>query len=345
MTGKGTGRRSTNPTRAICCAFALLASSAQADNIADFYRGKTINVLIGVNVGGGYDFEARLLARFMRAHIPGNPVLVPQNVIGAGGIKMANYLYSIAPQDGTAIGMFPATLVAAQAVGTEGAQYDANRFAWIGSMSRSPVTLAVWHTAPVQTIADAQRQEIVVAASNKGAITYTFPHMLNELIGTRFKIVSGYQGNSTMTVAMERGEVQGVTNSWDSWKAFNPAWIADKKIRVLVQDEPKAEELRNVPSVQELARNADDRKVIDLIVSGDALGKPLASPPNVPPERVAALRDAFEATLRDPAFLEAAAAARAEITPIYGAELQAIVAKVLATPKNLAERARTIIAE
>jgi tripartite-type tricarboxylate transporter receptor subunit TctC len=330
---------------AICCALVLLASAAQADSVADFYRGKTINVLIGVNVGGGYDFEARLLARFMRAHIPGNPALVPQNIIGAGGIKMANYLYSIAPQDGTAIGMFPATLVAAQAVGTEGVQYDANRFSWIGSMSRSPVTLAVWHTAPVQTIADAQRQEIVVAASNKGAITYTFPHMLNELIGTRFKIVSGYQGNSTMTVAMERGEVQGVTNSWDSWKAFNPAWIADKKIRVLVQDEPKAEELRNVPSVQELARNADDRKVIDLIVSGDALGKPLATSPNVPAERVAALRDAFEATLRDPAFLEAAAAARAEIAPIHGVELQAIVAKVLATPKNLAERVRTIIAE
>jgi tripartite-type tricarboxylate transporter receptor subunit TctC len=313
--------------------------------VADFYRGKTISVLIGVNVGGGYDFEARLMARFMRAHIPGNPVLVPQNMIGAGGIKMANYLYSIAPQDGTAIGMFPQTLVAAQAVGTEGVQYDANKFFWLGSISTSPVTLAVWHTVGAQTIEDARKREIVVAASNKGAITYTFPHMLNELLGTRLKIVSGYQGNGTMTIAMERGEVEGVTNSWDSWKSFNPAWVQDKKIKVLVQTEPKAKDLADVPSVQELARNENDRGIIRLIVSGDALGKPMATAPNVPPERVQALRDAFDATLKDPAFIEAASAARVEINPVHGPALQATVEKVLATPKNLAERAKAIIAE
>src|SRR6266853_931324 len=157
---------------------ALLSTHAcAADTVADFYRGKTINVYIGVNVGGGYDFEARLLARFMKARIPGNPTLVPQNMIGAGGIKMANFLYSIAPQDGTAIGMFPNTLIAVQEVGTDGAQYDANKLFWLGSMSTSPVTLAVWHTSGIQTIDDARRKEIVVAASNKGAITYTFPRM------------------------------------------------------------------------------------------------------------------------------------------------------------------------
>jgi tripartite-type tricarboxylate transporter receptor subunit TctC len=329
------------------CGIVLMvaASPAQADSVADFYRGKTINVLIGVNVGGGYDFEARLLARFMRAHIPGNPALVPQNMVGAGGIKMANYLYSIAAQDGTALGMFPSTLIAAQAVGTEGVQYDANKFFWLGSMSTSPVTLAVWHTAGVQTIDDARRKEIVVAASNKGAITYTFPRMLNEFLGTRFKIVSGYQGNSTMTVAMERGEVEGVTNSWDSWKSFNPAWVQDRKIKVLVQTEPKSKELVGVPSVQELARNENDRRIIQLIVSGDALGKPVATSPNVPIERVQALRDAFDATVKDPGFIEAAAAARAEIDPVRGLALQATVERVLATPKNLAERAKMIIAE
>jgi len=323
----------------------LAVSPAHAESVADFYRGRTINVLIGVNVGGGYDFEARLLARFMRAHIPGNPLLVPQNVIGAGGIKMANYLYSIAAQDGTAIGMFPSTLVAAQAVRTDGVQYDANKFAWLGSITTSPVTLAVWRDSPVRSLDDARRQQVVVAASNKGAITYTFPHMLNELLGTKFKIVSGYQGNSTMTVAMERGEVQGVTNSWDSWKSFNPAWVREGKIRVLVQTEPKAKDLPDIPSVQELARSASDRQVMALIVSGDALGKPLAASPNIPPERVQALRDAFEATIRDPAFIEAAAAARVEINPISGTALQATVARVLATPQDLAERARMIIAE
>src|SRR6266699_1475191 len=248
---------------------ALLPSDAGADTVADFYRGKTINVYIGVNVGGGYDFEARLLARFMKSYIPGNPTLVPQNMIGAGGIKMANFLYSIAPQDGTAIGMFPNTLIAVQAVGTEGAQYDANRFSWIGSMSMSPLTLTVWHSSGVRTIEEARQKELVVAASNKGAITYSFPRMLNEFLGTRLKIVSGYQGNSTMTIAMERGEVDGVTNSWDSWKSLNPAWISEKKINVLVQTEPKSPDLK-IPSIAELVRNEDDRRVIELIVAGDA---------------------------------------------------------------------------
>jgi tripartite-type tricarboxylate transporter receptor subunit TctC len=325
-------------------AAAFGSAAARADAVADFYRGKTINVYIGVNVGGGYDFEARLLARFMKAHIPGNPTLVPQNMIGAGGIKMANYLYSIAPQDGTAIGMFPNTLIAVQAVGTEGAQYNANKFSWIGSMTTSPLTFTTWHTSGVRTIEDARGRELVVAASNKGAITYTFPRMLNEFLGTKLKIVSGYQGNSTMVVAMERGEVDGVTNSWDSWKSLNPAWLAEKKINLLVQTEPKAKDL-DIPSVQELAKNEDDRKVIQLIISGDALGKPMATSPNVPADRVKALRDAFDATVKDPEFLKAAAAARIEVSPILGVQLENTVEKVLATPKNLAARAKAIIAD
>jgi tripartite-type tricarboxylate transporter receptor subunit TctC len=339
-------RKASTPVRVAVLALGvvLLANQARADTVADFYRGKTINVYIGVNVGGGYDFEARLLARFMRAHIPGNPVLVPQNMIGAGGIKMANFLYSIAPQDGTAIGMFPNTLIAVQAVGTDGAQYDANRFFWLGSMTTSPLTFTTWHTTGVKTIEDARRRELTVAASNKGAITYTFPRMLNEFLGTRLKIVSGYQGNSTMVVAMERGEVDGVTNSWDSWKSLNPSWLTDKKINLLVQTEPKARDL-DIPSVQELARNDEDRQVIALIISGDALGKPLAMTPNVPPERVKALRDAFDATVKDPEFIKAAAAARIEVNPIRGETLQSTVNRVLATPKHLVARARSIIAE
>ncbi len=323
---------------------AVVPSAAVADPVADFYRGKTINVYIGVNVGGGYDFEARLLARFMKAHIPGNPTLVPQNMIGAGGIKMANYLYSIAPQDGTAIGMFPNTLIAVQAVGTEGAQYDANKFSWLGTISTSPLTFAVWNTSGVRTIEEARQKQLTVAASNKGAITYTFPRMLNEFLGTKLKIVSGYQGNSTMVVAMERGEVDGVTNSYDSWKSLNPAWLREKKINLLVQTEPKSKEL-DIPSVQDLARTEDDRKIIQLIVSGDAIGKPLATAPNVPAERVKALRDAFDATIKDPAFIEAAATARVEINPIQGVQIQNTVGQVLATPKRLAERAKAIIAE
>jgi len=328
----------------LALAGALHCSGARADTVADFYRGKTINVYIGVNVGGGYDFEARLLARFMKARIPGNPTLVPQNMIGAGGIKMANYLYSIAPQDGTAIGMFPNTLIAVQAVGTEGAQYDANKFSWIGSMTTSPLTFSTWHTTGVRTIEEARGRELTVAASNKGAITFSFPRLLNEFLGLRLKIVSGYQGNSTMVIAMERREVDGVTNSWDSWKSLNPSWISERKINVLVQTEPKSPDLK-IRSIQELVRNDDDRRVIELIVAGDAIGKPMATSPNVPAERVKALRDAFDATVRDPEFIKAAAAARLEVTPISGRRIQDTVARVLATPSHLAARAKSIIAD
>lgn len=329
---------------AFAAGFAL-SPLAHAASVGDFYKGRTVNVLIGVNVGGGYDLEARLVSRFIGTHIPGNPTFVPQNMIGAGGIKMANYLYGIAPKDGTAMGMFPNTLIAAQAVGTQGVQYDADKFFWVGALGTTPMTMAVWHTSGVKTIAGARKKELVAAASNKGAITYTFPRMLNEFLGTKFKIVSGYQGNSTMTIAMERGEVNGVTNSWDSWKSLNPEWIKEKKVTLLVQTEPKSPELAGIPSVQELARNDDDRKVINLIVSGDALGKPMATAPGVPADRVAAIRAAFDAIVKDPAFLAAAKAAKIEVHPVRGEQLQETVHRVLATPKNLAARARAIIAD
>jgi tripartite-type tricarboxylate transporter receptor subunit TctC len=328
----------------LLAAAAGLPSHAHADEVADFYRGKTINVYIGVNVGGGYDFEARLLARFMRAHIPGNPTLVPQNMVGAGGIKMANYMYTIAPQDGTAIGMFPATLIATQAVGIKGVQYDASKFLWLGSPGTSPETLAVWYTTGVHTIEEARHKELTAAGSNPGAATFIFPRMLNEILGTKLKLISGYQGNSTMVVAMERGEVDAVSNSWESWKSLNPDWIREKKINLLVQTEPKAVDL-DIPSVQELTRNDDDRQVVDLITSGDRFGKPLAAAPNVPAARVQALRQAFDATLKDPGFLAAARKAKLEIDPISGSQLQNMVAKLLATPKSLAVRAKAIMAE
>lgn len=343
-------RRLRRTALARCLGGLLLAAwaghsrGACAEEVTDFYRGKTINVYIGVNVGGGYDFEARLLARFMKSHIPGNPTLVPQNIVGAGGIKMANYFYSIAPQDGTAIGMIPDTLIAGQAVGIGGVQFDAGKFSWIGTISTSPNTLAAWHTTGVTTIEEARHRQLLIAASNPGAATYIFPRLVNEVLGTKLKLVSGYQGNSTMILAMERGEVDAVSNSWDSWKSLSPDWLAQKKINILVQTEPKAVDL-NAPSVQELARNEGDLKLIELVTSGDALGKPLATTPNVPAERVQALRKAFAATIKDPDFIAAAAAANIEIKPVYGAQLQATVAKILATPKSILVRAKAIMTQ
>ena len=188
---------------------------------------------------------------------------------------------------------------------------------------------------------------MIAAASNPGAITYTFPRMLNEMLGTKIKVVSGYQGNSTMTLAMERGEAQAVTNSWDSWLSTRKDWVRDKKINILVQTEPKSSdaELAGVPSVQELARNENDRRVIDLVVAGDAMGKPMAIAPNAPAERAQALRAAYEATLRDPNSSRRCRPRVSTLTPVPGERLQEIVARVLSTPADLKARARKIIAE
>lgn len=322
-----------------------LPTTVAADGIAAFYAGKTINVLIGVNVGGGYDLQARLVARHIGKHIPGNPKLVAINVVGAGGLKMANQLYNIAAQDGTSIGMMPNTLVAMQAVNGPGVRFDANKFHWIGTMSTDAMTMATWHESGVKTLEDARKKETVAAASSRGAITYTFPHMLNVMLGTRFKIVTGYQGTSQMSLAMERREADGVANTWSSWTGIKPQWVKEKKIHILVQTRPKSKDLPDVPLVEELAKNDDDRKVIELIVSGGEMGKPMALTPNVPAERVKAIRDAFDATMKDPALLKEAAAAKIDVDPVRGVELQKMVEKVLATPKHLAEKARTIIVQ
>ena len=203
-------------TLAALVAALILAASppARADAVADFYRGKTVNVLIGVASGGEYDLHARLVARYIGKYIPGNPTVVAQNMTGAGGLRMANYLYEVAPKDGTAIGMLANTFPAMQAVGVGGIQFDAAKFNWIGSISPTVETMAVWRTAGVTTIEDARAREVVAGATGRGAITYMLPAMLNEIIGTKFKIVTGYPGGNDVNLAMERGEVGARNNTW-----------------------------------------------------------------------------------------------------------------------------------
>ena len=320
----------------------LFAPSARADSVADFYRGKTINVYIGVNVGGGYDFEARLLARFMKSHIPGNPTLVAQNMIGAGGIKMANYLYTQAARDGTNIGMLGNNFPATQAVGGQGVQFDAVKFLWLGSMAAVVETMAVWHTAGVRTIDDLRRKEIIAGASGRGAITYIYPSMMNEYLGTKFKLVTGYEGGNQINLAMERGEVQARNNTWSSWKATKPLWIRDKLITIVAQAGPRVPDL-DAPSVEELAKTLDERKLIELVTSGTHLGRPMATTPDVPADRLAALRAAYRATMVDPEFRADAEKAGFEIAPVDGAEMQRIVGRIMSTPKELAARAKHLV--
>jgi tripartite-type tricarboxylate transporter receptor subunit TctC len=322
----------------------LLASlaTAHAQPVADFYRGKTINLFIGVGVGGEYDLQARLVAGHLGKHIPGNPNVVPQNMTGAGGIKMANYLFAQAPRDGTSIGMLGNNFPATQAVGGQGVQFDVVKFRWLGTIAPVVETMAVWHAAKITSVDDLRAKEVVAGASGKGAITFIYPSMMNELIGTRFKIVTGYAGGNEINLAMERGEVEARNNTWSSWKATKAAWLKDKKITVIAQAGPRAPDL-DAPSVEELARNPQERRIIELIVSGTRLGRPLATTPDVPEDRIAALRDAYRATMADPAFRAEAASLNFEVAPVYGEELQRIVGEVMSTPKELAARAKHLL--
>lgn len=310
--------------------------------MAAFYRGKSVNVLIGVGVGGEYDLHARLIGRHIGRHIPGNPTVVPQNMLGAGGVKMVAYLLQVAPKDGTAIGMIPNNFPAMQAAGLSAIIFDTAQLQWIGSISPTVETMAVWKTAGVTTIREAMTREIVAGASGRGAITYSFPLMLNELVGTKFKIVTGYQGGNAINLAMERGEVQARNNTWSSWKVTKPDWLRNGDIKLLVYAGPKPKDLDGVPSVRDLVKSDDDRRIVDLIVSGTMLGRPLATN-GVPAERLAALRTAFDRTMKDPDFLAEAAKLQIEVEPVRGQDMQKVVANVLATPRHLAERAKALI--
>jgi hypothetical protein len=314
---------------------------AQADPVADFYRGKNVNVLIGVGAGGEYDIQARLVARHIGKHIPGHPTVVPQNMTGAGGLKMINYLYNVAPKDGTAIGMIANAFPALQAVGSPGVQFDAAKMHWIGSIAPAVETMAVWHTTGVKSIDDVRKRETVAGASARGAITFFYPAMMNELLGTKFKIVTGYPGGNAINLAMERGEVEARNNTWSSWKATKAAWLQEKKIVVIAQAGPRASDL-DAPSVEELARGPQERQLIELVVSGTQLGRPMATNAG-PADRVAALRAAYAATMKDPEFLAEAKALNFEVNPVLGEPMQKIVEKVLATPKDVAMKAKGLL--
>jgi tripartite-type tricarboxylate transporter receptor subunit TctC len=325
------------------CALLLAGTAAgEAQSVADFYRGKTVNMVIGVGVGGEYDLQARLVARHIGKHIPGNPLVVPQNMTGAGGIKMANWLFTQAPRDGTNIGMLGNNFPATQAVGGQGVQFDAVKFRWLGTIAPVVETMAVWHTTGVKTVDDLRKRTTVAGASGRGAITYIYPSMMNEYLGTTFKIVTGYAGGNEINLAMERGEVEARNNTWSSWKATKGHWLTEKKITIIVQAGPRVPDL-DAPSVEELAKTPDERKLIELVTSGTYLGRPMATTPDVPVDRLAALRAAFRATMADPEFRAEADKAGFEVAPVYGEDMQKIVERILSTSKELASRAKHLV--
>ena len=315
-------------------------SAARADALADFYKGKNLTALVGVSAGGEYDLKLRLTARHIGKYIPGKPNVIPQNMTGATGLVMANYLYAVAPQDGTYMGLIQNGLPTSQAVGVDGVKFDATRFQWIGSIAPTLETMVTWKTTGVTTIEQARQTEVIVGAVGSSGITLSFPVMLNDLVGTRFKMVLGYTGSGALDLAMERGEVSGRAGSWSSMKASKPNWVANKDLNVLVYSGPQPKDLPGVPGVKDFIRDSADREVLDVVTVGDTLGHPFAVASGVPAERVAALREAFAQMLNDADFRKEAAANNLEIDPVSAEVLSGAVNRALGASAASKQRAR-----
>jgi tripartite-type tricarboxylate transporter receptor subunit TctC len=317
-------------------ALAAIPHHAGADPVADFYKGKTIRMIISGSPGGTYDSDGRAVARHISKHIPGNPTVQPENMLGASGRVAANYIYNGAPRDGTVIAILQQSVPLGQALGEKGIQYDAGRLNWLGSPVRPDETLVVWHTTGVKSIEDAKKKEVIIGATSPTGMNYLYPKLANELLGTKFKIVTGYPGGTPIMLALERGEVEGRgSNPWSDWKVRKPDWVRDKKIVPLMQMSLfKHPDLPDVPLMVDLAPNATARSVFELVTITGELGRPFLTSPDVPADRLKALRDAFDATMKDPEFLAEAAKNKKEIHPIGWEEMTELVHKVLAAPQE-----------
>jgi tripartite-type tricarboxylate transporter receptor subunit TctC len=323
----------------------LASSTVAADPVADFYRGKSISMVIATAPGGDYDLRARLLSRHLGRHIPGNPTIVPRNMPGGVGIQAMNFMANVAPKDGTALHAIMQNMSTHQALGGAGVEFDTRKFFWIGNTTDTPNVINSWHTTGIRTIQDVMTRELVVGAPGQATNSVYYPKALNMLVGTKFKIVSGYPGGNQVNLAMERGEVGGRgSNSWASWKATKPAWLQEKKIFILVQVALKRNpELADIPTMIELAKNDDDKAVLTFLSADVPISRAYVTTPDVPAERVQALRRAFDATMKDPAFVAEAAKLNMDMSPSTGEDAQRYSDLIANTPAQVLKRARAII--
>jgi tripartite-type tricarboxylate transporter receptor subunit TctC len=305
---------------------------AAAQDAESFFRGKQLEILVGNAAGGGYDLYSRVLARHLGRHVPGNPGVVVKNVPGAGGLKLANDLYATTPKDGTSFGIFDRGVVIEPLLDNSGARFDATKFSSIGSIGKQVATCAAWYQAPVKTIQQALEQELVIGGTGPSATT-TYPTLLNAVIKTKFKIVSGYEGSGDIMLALERGEVQGVCLSWPTLKSIKGDWVRDKKLVPLVQISLVSDpELAGVPLVQDIAKSDAARDMLQFFFAPNEFGRPYFAPPGVPADRLAALRRGFDATMKDPAFLADAEKSRMDVDPMTGEAMQALLQRIYAAP-------------
>jgi tripartite-type tricarboxylate transporter receptor subunit TctC len=318
----------------------VACTSGGCAQTADF-SGRTITVISSFAPGGGYDTYGRLFAAHVARHLPGQPTVIVKNMPGAGGLAGTNYLFAVAPKDGTTIGLVPQTVVIAQILAGSTVKYNAQRFNWIGRINSNVEVEQTWYTSGIKTITDAKAQTVVVAGTGPDSSSAVFPRLLNDTLGTKFKVVSGYSGANMAALAMERGEVQGVVRPWFITKTVRPEWLRDGKINLIVQYAGKRHpDLQDVPAVVDLAESESQRAIFALCASGSDIGRSIVAPPDLPPDIVQALRSAFDATMKDPAFTRDVEASGLDIDPLGGTELQAIVQRVAAVPADVVDAAR-----
>jgi tripartite-type tricarboxylate transporter receptor subunit TctC len=322
-----------------------VADSVSAQSAAEFYTGRQISLTVGSTPGGGYDTQARLVARHLGKHIPGNPTIVVQNMPAAGSLAATNHMYNIAPKDGSAIALVQRGMLLIKNWNPSGVRFDLGKFNWIGSINSEVALATSWHTAPHRTAQDLFEKELVVGATN-GIDPETTPRLLNALIGTKFKVVTGYPGVTEVVLAMERGEVQGIGDwSVSSIKTARPDWIPQKKINVLMQIAlQKDPEFAQVPFALDFVKNDADRKVMELYLTQKTVARPVLAPPGVPADRVAALRAGFAALAHDKDFLADSAKAKLDVAPVVGAEVDKVIALITSASPETAERLGKAIA-
>jgi tripartite-type tricarboxylate transporter receptor subunit TctC len=335
------------PLLALCAvvgAFATASAQAQ-DNVASFYAGKSIRLVVGIDVGSGYDVNARLLARHLGNHIPGKPTIVVQNQPGAGSAIMTSQLYTAGPFDGTVIGAAFAGMPTQPLLQPGGGiRFDPVKLLWLGNTNRETHVTYVWQTSPVQSLDELKTKQLIVGAQAPGSSQVDFPLVANALFGLKFKVIPGYGSTSKINLALESGEVHGTIAAWTSVKTLSSQWLADKKIKVIAQWalRPNAE-LPGVPNALDLAKTEADQAALRLVLARLDAGRPFFLPPGVPAERVAALRKAFDDTMKDPAYLEEAKKLSIDVDPLTGVELAALVEQVSKTPADTVARVRAAL--
>jgi tripartite-type tricarboxylate transporter receptor subunit TctC len=331
---------------AVVLAAALSAPIACAQSPADFYKGKNVELYVGYSVGGAYDLYARTIARHLGKHIPGNPTVIVKNMEGGGSLRLANWLFRVAPKDGSVLGTIGRGTGFDPILGQQGAQFDGTKFTWIGSANNEVSVCVAWNaTSGITKFDDLLTKEMTVGGTSMSADTDQFPKVIDGVFGAKMKIVSGYPGGNDVVLAMERGEVQGRCGwSWSSVMSTHKAWIDEHKMTVLVQLAlRKHADLPDVPLVMDIAKTAEQKQILRLIFARQTMGRPYLAPPGIPADRAEALRKAFMDTMSDKDFLADAEKAKLEITPVDGADLQNLVGEVYQTPSEIAKKAAALL--